>query len=124
MKENGSVKKKKRKDSIKNEKKKSIRVNCTAIIEQLFADKKKKNKVADEQGQYPEKKPNSDLISKKKKYLEQSGIFGKDVFTEPRGQPSKRRKTSDGLKIYTEEELNIGKGGDTSDCPIDCNCCF
>ncbi|KAH9385608.1 uncharacterized protein NEMAJ01_0504 [Nematocida major] len=30
----------------------------------------------------------------------------------------------DGYKIYTQEELNIGKGGLTDKCPIDCNCCF
>jgi hypothetical protein len=35
-----------------------------------------------------------------------------------------RRYTEDGLPIYTEEELNIGKGGGTPLCPFDCNCCF
>ena len=34
------------------------------------------------------------------------------------------RYTEDGLRIYTEEELKIGQGGDTADCPFDCNCCF
>lgn len=28
------------------------------------------------------------------------------------------------LKIYTEEQLNIGKGGLTDKCPFDCDCCF
>jgi hypothetical protein len=32
--------------------------------------------------------------------------------------------TEEGWKIYTPEELNIGKGGDTELCPFDCNCCF
>eukprot|EP00347_Sterkiella_histriomuscorum_P013624 403364007 len=32
--------------------------------------------------------------------------------------------TEDGLKIYSMEDLNIGKGGDSADCPFDCNCCF
>jgi hypothetical protein len=32
--------------------------------------------------------------------------------------------TEEGWKVYTPEELNIGKGGDTPDCPFDCNCCF
>ncbi len=34
------------------------------------------------------------------------------------------RKTAEGLKLYTEDELKIGKGGDTKFCPIDCDCCF
>ena len=34
------------------------------------------------------------------------------------------RFTEEGFKIYSAEELNIGKGGDTPDCPFDCNCCF
>jgi hypothetical protein len=37
---------------------------------------------------------------------------------------SGRRYTADGLPIYTEEELNIGKGGGTPLCPFDCDCCF
>ena len=32
--------------------------------------------------------------------------------------------TEEGWKIYTPEELNIGKGGDTELCPFDCECCF
>lgn len=34
------------------------------------------------------------------------------------------KRTADGLRIYTEEELGIGKGGGTPDCPFDCSCCF
>lgn len=37
---------------------------------------------------------------------------------------AERRTTDDGLLIYTAEELNVGKGGDTEDCPFDCWCCF
>lgn len=29
-----------------------------------------------------------------------------------------------GIKIYSETELKIGKGGNTRLCPIDCDCCF
>ena len=32
--------------------------------------------------------------------------------------------TEEGWKVYTPEELNIGLGGDTPECPFDCNCCF
>eukprot|EP01130_Rhizamoeba_saxonica_P004134 TRINITY_DN1704_c0_g1_i1.p2 TRINITY_DN1704_c0_g1~~TRINITY_DN1704_c0_g1_i1.p2 ORF type:complete len:110 (+),score=30.09 TRINITY_DN1704_c0_g1_i1:3-332(+) len=34
------------------------------------------------------------------------------------------RTTEEGYRIYTLDELNIGKGGDTPDCPFDCQCCF
>ncbi|EKX72119.1 conserved hypothetical protein [Theileria equi strain WA] len=36
----------------------------------------------------------------------------------------KGRPTIDNLPVYTMEELNIGKGGDTELCPFDCDCCF
>jgi hypothetical protein len=32
--------------------------------------------------------------------------------------------TEEGWRVYTPEELKIGKGGDTDLCPFDCNCCF
>ena len=32
--------------------------------------------------------------------------------------------TEEGWRIYTPDELNIGKGGDTELCPFDCDCCF
>ena len=28
------------------------------------------------------------------------------------------------MRIYTEEELNMNKGGNTDLCPFDCECCF
>lgn len=41
-------------------------------------------------------------------------------------KPTKRRYTSDGLPIYTEEELKINNpnAGNTPLCPFDCDCCF
>mmetsp|Transcript_12421 Transcript_12421/g.10346 ORF Transcript_12421/g.10346 Transcript_12421/m.10346 type:complete len:134 (-) Transcript_12421:35-436(-) len=35
-----------------------------------------------------------------------------------------RKRTEEGYKIYSEEELRIGQGGNTPDCPFDCWCCF
>ncbi|KAI5172501.1 hypothetical protein NEFER03_1576 [Nematocida sp. LUAm3] len=32
--------------------------------------------------------------------------------------------TRDGYKIYTSEELKLGRGKETQDCPFNCNCCF
>lgn len=34
------------------------------------------------------------------------------------------RKVIDGVKVYSLDELGVGKGGDTPDCPFDCDCCF
>ena len=34
------------------------------------------------------------------------------------------RYDADGLPIYTTASLGIGGGGDTPDCPFDCDCCF
>eukprot|EP01092_Planopodium_desertum_P001474 TRINITY_DN1215_c0_g1_i1.p1 TRINITY_DN1215_c0_g1~~TRINITY_DN1215_c0_g1_i1.p1 ORF type:complete len:155 (-),score=2.97 TRINITY_DN1215_c0_g1_i1:76-540(-) len=36
----------------------------------------------------------------------------------------KERTTEEGYKIYSAEELKIGKGGETDLCPFDCECCF
>lgn len=47
-----------------------------------------------------------------------------DRFKDSRGTGS-RRKTEEGYSIYKEDELGIGnEGGDTPQCPFDCNCCF
>jgi hypothetical protein len=41
------------------------------------------------------------------------------------GGGKKRRFTEEGWPIYSEEELKLNsKGGDTKDCPFDCDCCF
>lgn len=53
-----------------------------------------------------------------------TAVLDDDTFADSRGTKSKR-KTIDGLKIYTEEELGLNiPGGDTELCPFDCNCCF
>ncbi|EFP88265.2 uncharacterized protein PGTG_14349 [Puccinia graminis f. sp. tritici CRL 75-36-700-3] len=43
------------------------------------------------------------------------------AFRDSRGT---RAKTEDGLMIYSVEELKIGLGQDTPECPFDCQCCF
>lgn len=40
------------------------------------------------------------------------------------GQPRQRRYDAEGLPVYTADELNVGAGGDTDQCPFDCTCCF
>ncbi|BGP49573.1 hypothetical protein JCM10450v2_005468 [Rhodotorula kratochvilovae] len=42
-------------------------------------------------------------------------------FMDSRGT---RKKTEDGLPIYSFDELRIGFGGDTPECPFECTCCF
>jgi len=38
---------------------------------------------------------------------------------------TKKRKSLNGMQVYTEEELQLGtKGGGTNLCPFDCKCCF
>ena len=37
---------------------------------------------------------------------------------------SGRKMTGDGYKVYSLDELGVGKGGDTDLCPFDCECCF
>lgn len=45
-------------------------------------------------------------------------------FTDSRGT-SGRKRTEDGLRIFTAAELRLGEGqGDTPDCPFDCHCCY
>lgn len=34
------------------------------------------------------------------------------------------RRYYDGLPVYTIDELQLGQGGDTKDCPIYCDCCL
>ncbi|KAJ1645401.1 hypothetical protein IWQ61_010319, partial [Dispira simplex] len=46
-----------------------------------------------------------------------------DGFFDSRGTKSKRL-TEDGLPLFTVQDLRIGEGGDTPDCPFDCQCCF
>lgn len=49
----------------------------------------------------------------------------KPKMDDPRGLKSRARLlTADGLPIYTVEEMHIGGGGDTPECPFDCQCCF
>ncbi|GAW80960.1 conserved protein, unknown function [Plasmodium gonderi] len=42
----------------------------------------------------------------------------------PKVGVDKRACTPDGLPIYSMEELKMGQGGYTKECPFECNCCF
>ena len=46
-----------------------------------------------------------------------------DLFGREEGKG--RKRTEEGYRIYTEEELGLNKkGGDTDLCPFDCDCCY
>jgi hypothetical protein len=120
-------------------------------IDQLFKNKKKKSNINDTMATVvvPEKIP-SELHTievqktKKKKRKTKSIVVAveekEQVVTidhskkpeiskvpEPEDDdfhPKKRSKTDDGYFVYKEDELKIGLGKDTQDCPFDCDCCF
>eukprot|EP01125_Pyxidicula_operculata_P000028 TRINITY_DN10030_c0_g1_i1.p1 TRINITY_DN10030_c0_g1~~TRINITY_DN10030_c0_g1_i1.p1 ORF type:complete len:150 (+),score=41.57 TRINITY_DN10030_c0_g1_i1:18-467(+) len=49
---------------------------------------------------------------------------GDDIWSDSRGD-KKGRKTVDGVKVYTYDELSISSNsGGTPLCPFDCKCCF
>ncbi|XP_057477877.1 uncharacterized protein C6G9.01c-like [Actinidia eriantha] len=110
------------KDPVAEEKKPSsmLKKNCKEIDE-IFAGKKRKKPEQDKAKKPMENEAaKSDKLIKKKnsKIPEESGVVG---------PPSRSRKrTNDGLTVYTEEELGIGKAdaGGTPLCPFDCSCCF
>ncbi|GBE59772.1 hypothetical protein, conserved [Babesia ovata] len=65
------------------------------------------------------KAPKSDA----KKTSSSSSRSRKDeVYAQVPVSGTARRRTEDNLPVYTIEELNIGKGGDTDLCPFDCTC--
>ena len=91
----------------------------TNEIDEIFAGKKKKKKPKQEQPEKGIEGVNSKVKNKKRIKRDEGGGFS--------DSPSRaRKKTEDGLVLYTEEELGIGKSdaGGTPLCPFDCSCCF
>ncbi|XP_040997433.1 uncharacterized protein C6G9.01c [Juglans microcarpa x Juglans regia] len=89
-------------------------------IDEIFAGKKRKKSEPEKSGKPNEEATGNSKIKKKNK-VKMSADGG---FMDPPSRP--RKKTNDGLAIYTEEELNISKAdaGGTPLCPFDCSCCF
>ncbi|KAM7507552.1 hypothetical protein LguiA_018005 [Lonicera macranthoides] len=93
-------------------------------IDEIFSAKKRK-RVEEEVKKLSEDvaaNPSKANINKKKK-KNNKGPKERE-FADP--QPRPRKKTGDGLIIYTEDELGLGKAdaGGTALCPFDCECCF
>lgn len=88
-------------------------------IDEIFAGKKRKKpeKVAITENVLGEPKKSMKKKRKDNKVCKENGSVS--------GVRS-RKKTGDGLTIYTEEELGIGRAdaGGTPLCPFDCDCCF
>lgn len=92
-------------------------------IFQATKSKKRKEKPSEEteQGE-PEKKVKKDGKIKKGKKKKEKKI----VLDEGPEAKARRRRTGDGLAIYSAEELGFGNSnaGGTPLCPFDCDCCF
>jgi hypothetical protein len=110
---------KKEKDRSKNTKKealgekKQIKVS-TAEIDELFKKPSKSSPA-------PPTAVSKTTVPRRDAPLVSQTVDDFDV----RGDKKKVRPlTADGLPIFTAEEMAIGRGGDSPDCPFDCNCCF
>lgn len=90
-------------------------------IEEIFraAKKKRKDPPPPPLSSSAEKKANKKSPNKKK-IKKESKNSGEE------GSLRKRRKTADGLSIYSAEELGVGNpnAGGTALCPFDCSCCY
>ena len=93
-------------------------------IDKIFAaGKKRKKSEMEKTGKSGEVTKKTDKTKKKKKNLKRNqSDNGK--FVDLPSRP--RKKTEDGLTVYTEEELGISNAdaGNTPLCPFDCSCCF
>ncbi|KAH6775741.1 stress response protein [Perilla frutescens var. hirtella] len=97
-------------------------------IDEIFAAKKRKRSEKEKKGE--DEKPakvgaaNVRPFDKKKGKSSKSRSFEEKSSAHRTSQS--RKKTADGLTIFTEEELGVGKAdaGGTALCPFDCNCCF
>ena len=109
-------------------------------IDEIFASKKKQSKKSDNQkptSKKPAKESDHDkMMTKKnntgKRNTSKNGSRRENGGSDPPAAATGgagrrlRKKTGDGLAIYTEGELGIGRAdaGGTPLCPFDCDCCF
>lgn len=101
-------------------------VNEIDEIFQATKFKKRKQKPSQETEQNePEKKAKNDGEGKKGKKKGKKSGSTRVLDEEPEAN-ARRRRTADGLAIYSAQELGFGNtdAGGTSLCPFDCSCCF
>ncbi|XP_050366125.1 uncharacterized protein C6G9.01c [Argentina anserina] len=93
-----------------------------SVIDEIFAGQKRKKA----EGEKAKKKDEeaSEKSNKPKRKKKRDLGFKDGAFVDDASGPKKR--TNEGLAIYTEEELGINKAdaGSTPLCPFDCDCCF
>ena len=96
-------------------------------IDEIFAGKKRKKSELEKTGKPDDgTKKTVDKTKKKMKKMKKKKTREPDDggFLDLPSRP--RKRTEDGISIYTEEELGINKSdaGGTPLCPFDCDCCF
>lgn len=88
----------------------------------LLAQSNKKQKLSSAAGPNTLDQADADLFdsrgTKRKSNFSHGIVFGRKTYFVSSGA-----RTEDGLPIYSVEELKIGLGGDTPECPFDCHCC-
>ncbi|KAL3649836.1 hypothetical protein CASFOL_006239 [Castilleja foliolosa] len=101
-------------------------------IDDIFAGKKRKNLETDNKAhtKKPMKVLASNDVNPHDGLMRVVKIFKRKPSREnepiKRTSTRSRKKTAEGLTIYTEDELGVGKvnAGGTRLCPFDCDCCF
>ena len=93
-------------------------------IDEIFAGKKRKKSDMKKTETAGEGVKSSDKTKRKKNDKKKTKRPDEGEYIDRPSRP--RKKTEDGLTIYTEEELGLSKGdaGNTPLCPFDCSCCF
>ncbi|CRG96240.1 conserved protein, unknown function [Plasmodium gallinaceum] len=115
LKKDKSEKRKKIKKKKRNKKRIEEMLEVKSNIDDIFSNIKIKNKSNKVDETEKVKKDSKSIIKNKKK---------KDKNQVSRKKVGERLYTPDGLPIYSMEELKMGKGGYTKECPFECNCCF
>ncbi|GMN35959.1 hypothetical protein TIFTF001_005646 [Ficus carica] len=101
-------------ETIAEEGKKPSTKKLGSEIDEIFAGKKRKKTESEK----------TEKVKKKKKYSSKVREDDDGGFGDSSSKP--RKKTADGLTIYTDEELGINnsEAGGTPLCPFDCSCCY
>ncbi|XP_073222619.1 uncharacterized protein C6G9.01c-like [Cicer arietinum] len=102
----------------------SVPKKAVSEIDEIFAGKKRKKSDAKKTGKAGDVTKSADNTKKMKNEKKKSKRVDDGEFVDRPSRP--RKKTEDGLTIYSEEELGLSKGdaGNTPLCPFDCSCCF
>lgn len=98
-----------------------------ALFDKFQKNKKSlKAKVAEVKAQKAEEKAQPAKVTEKAGLKKKASKSSKGPSARDQALRRDFKKTDEGFKIYTEDELRLGDGkvGETPDCPFDCECCF